>query len=518
MSRGYLYFTVFSAGLTALAVELSASRLLGSVFGVSNLVWATIIGLILVYLAAGYLVGGYWADRSPRPITLFSILAWAAFSISLVPFISRPILRLAADAFDQLQMGVLFGAFSAILILLVVPMTLLGMISPFALRLSLRDLNASGKTAGSLYAVSTLGSFIGTFLPPILMIPLLGTRMTFLSFSLYLVAVALIGLGISGERRRLLLLAWMPVVVLVLMVFSTQGSIKSSQGQIYETESAYNYIQVLEFNDFRLLRLNEGQGFHSIWHPTQLDYQGPWEQFLAAPFLNQAPYDPEDVQRLAIVGLAAGTTAHQASEVFGPIEIDGYEIDPEIIEVGRQYFGMNQPNLNAIEQDGRYGLVHSGKKYQVIALDAYRPPYIPWHLTTQEFFQEVKDHLTEDGVVVMNVGSDPDDRRLIEGLVGTLRTVFPSVFMMEVPETFNFILYATMQPTRIDNLYDNYLALSADASSHPLLLTSLKRMIENQRVVPFSQTVFTDDRAPVEWITNSMVLNYIFSGELEFLK
>jgi spermidine synthase len=342
--------------------------------------------------------------------------------------------------------------------------------------------------------------------------------MTFLSFSLYLVVVALIGLGISGERRRLLLLAWMPVAVVLLMVLSAQGSIKSSQGQIYETESAYNYIQVVEFNGFRLLRLNEGQGFHSIWHPTQLDYQGPWEQFLAAPFLNKAPYDTEDVQRLAIVGLAAGTTAHQASEVFGSIDIDGYEIDPEIIEVGRQYFGMNQPNLNPIEQDGRYGLAHSEKKYQVIALDAYRPPYIPWHLTTQEFFQEVRDHLTEDGVVVMNVGSDPDDRRLLEELTGTLQTVFPSVFMMEVPGTFNFILYATMQPTRIENLYDNYLALSADASIHPLLLTSLKRVIENQRAVPFSQSVFTDDLAPVEWITNSMVLNYIFSGELEILK
>jgi spermidine synthase len=518
MSKGYLYFTVFSAGLVALAVELSASRLVGSVFGVSNLVWATIIGLILVYLAAGYLLGGAWADRSPRPITMFSILAWAAFAIGWVPFIARPILRTAADAFDHLHLGVLFGSFCVILILLAIPVTLLGMISPFALRLALRDLNASGKTAGDLYAVSTLGSFIGTFLPPLLMIPLLGTRMTFLFFSLYLVGVALAGLGITGERRRFWQLSWMPVVIVVLMFTAAHGSIKASQGQIYETESAYNYIQVLEINGFRLLRLNEGQGFHSIWHSSQLDYQGPWEQFLVAPFFNPATSSTGSLQQMAIVGLAAGTTARQASEVFGPVEIDGFEIDPAIVQVGRQFFGMNQPNLNVIEQDGRFGLAHSDKEYQLIVLDAYRPPYIPWHLTTREFFQEVKDHLTDDGVVAMNVGSDPGDRRLIEGLAGTLRAVFPSVYMMEVPGTFNFILYATRQPTRIENLKENYLALAENPATHPLLLTAMQRTIAHQQAVPHSRVVFSDDHAPVEWITNSMVLNYIFSGNLEMDK
>lgn len=518
MNRPYLYFTVFVSGMTALAVELSASRLLGSVFGTSNLVWATIIGLILVYLAVGYLVGGYWADRSPSAKTLFSILAWAAFTVGMVPLIARPVLRLAADAFDELNMGFLFGSFAVVLVLFSIPVTLLGTVSPFAIRLSIDNLLTSGKTAGRLYAVSTLGSFIGAFLPPLVMIPLVGTTMTFLCFSLFLSLVALAGLWLANARRRLLSLAWIPAVLVIIMLLVTGQPIKNSTGQIYETESAYNYIQVLEFDGTRMLRLNEGQGIHSMWHPQRLDFAGPWEQFLAAPFFNPAPYDPQDIQRIAIIGLAAGTFVRQASEVLGTLPIDGFEIDPEIIQVGRRYFDMNQPNLTAIAEDGRWGLNHSQQHYSLIAMDAYRPPYIPWHLTTQEFFQEVRNHLTDDGVVAMNVGSDSADMSLIEGLIGTLQTVFPSVYLMEVPETFNFIIYASVQPTTIENLYQNYVHLAGREDVHPLLLASIQRVINNQRPLPESTQVFTDDLAPIEWITNRMVLNYILFDDMELVK
>ncbi len=514
LQKTYLYITVFSTGLTALAVELSASRLLGGVFGTSNLVWATIIGLILVYLAAGYLLGGYWADRSPHPQTMYSILAWAALTAGLVPFVARPVLRLAADAFDQLQVGILFGSFTAVLILFCVPVTLMGMISPFALRLAIGDVQTSGKVSGRLYSVSTLGSFIGTFLPPLVLIPLLGTTQTFLSFSLFLCIVALAGLWINGARKRALLLIWMPLLIVILMIQSAGQPIKASQGQIYETESAYNYIQVLEQDGYRLLRLNEGQGIHSIWHPTDLDYDGPWEQFLAAPFFNP-DFTPQDLRRVAIVGLAAGTLSRQASEVFRPVPIDGFEIDPEIIEVGREFFDMNQPNLNAIAQDGRWGIARSPQTYDLVAIDAYRPPYIPWHLTTREFFQEVAGRLSDQGVLAMNVGSDPGDPRLLDGLVATLQSVFPSVHMMEIPDTFNFMLYATKQPTHMEDLYANYVSLAARQDIHPLLLESLKRLIVNQVEPRRGGEVFTDDRSPVEWITNNMVLSYLFLNEEE---
>jgi predicted membrane-bound spermidine synthase len=512
----YLYFTVFVSGMTTLVIEFSASRLLGSVYGTSNLVWASIIGLILIYLTVGYYLGGRWADRSPHPKTFYTILIWGAFLSGLIPIASRPVLWLAADAFDQLQVGVLFGSFASVLILLSIPVTLLGTISPFAIRLAVVDSRHTGSIAGQIYAVSTLGSFIGTFLPVLVFIPLIGTARTFLLFSLILVFVALIGLWKYAGKNAALVYAWMPLI-LTLLVYVGNGPIKKTAGQIYETESAYNYIQVIEQGGYRLLRLNEGQGIHSVWHPTQLSYNGTWEQFLAAPFFNQPPYGLDEVKNMAIVGLAAGTTARQATAVFGAIPIDGFEIDPKIIQVGRIYFGMNEPNLKAMAVDGRWGLEHSPSQYSLIGIDAYRPPYIPFHLTTQEFFQIVRAHLTEDGVVAINVGRSPNDRRLIDGLAATLYTVFPSVYVMDLPESFNSIIYATVQPTDISNLTANYAQLVEQENVHPLLLEVLKKAIVNQQPVPQGGVVFTDDKAPIEWITNNMVLSFVLSGEVETL-
>jgi len=519
VNRPYLYFTVFIAGMTTLAIELTASRLLGSVFGTSNLVWASIIGLILIYLTVGYVLGGRWADRSPNPRTMFAILAWGAFTAGLVPVLARPVLLLAAEAFDELQVGVLFGSFSAVLVLFSLPVTLLGTISPFAIRLVIQDEGEAGRVSGRIYAISTLGSFIGTFLPVLVMIPLLGTTLTFLSFSGFLLLVAFGGLWIDSGWGGVLRWLWMPLVLAILGILWVNRPLKASQGQIYETESAYNYIQVLEEEDgTRYLRLNEGQGIHSVWHPDRLDFHGPWEQFLAGPFFNPPEYGPEHVESIAILGLAAGTISRQASVVFGPLPIEGFEIDPTIIQVGRAYFNMNQQNLQAIAQDGRLGLARSGRRYTLIAVDAYQPPYIPWHLTTREFFQLVAEHLTDEGVMVVNVGRAPGDRRLIDGLVGTIRTVFSSVYVMDVPDSFNSIIYATLRPTRIENLYQNLLYLMGRDDIHPLLIAAIQRTVVYQQPTPDSQVVFTDDRAPIEWITNNMVLNFLFFGELEMVR
>ena len=515
--KNYLYVTVFFAGMTTLALEFAASRLLGGVFGTSNLVWASIIGLILLYLTAGYFLGGRWADRSPHAETMYRILAWGAFLGGLVPLVSRPVLSLAANAFDQLQIGVLFGSFTAVLVLFSLPVTLLGTISPFAIRLAIRDPDEAGRVSGRIYAISTLGSFVGTFLSVLVFIPLIGTTWTFIVFSELLLLVALLGAGLSLGWRAAARLAWMPLLLIVLGGLYASRPIKATTGQIYESESAYNYIQVLEQDGFRSLRLNEGQGVHSMWHPTELDYHGPWEQFLAAPFFNPAPYEPDQVKSMAIVGLAAGTVARQATEVYGPIPIDGYEIDPQIIAVGRRFFAMDMPNLQAFAQDGRWGLENSSRRYTVVGVDAYRPPYIPWHMTTVEFFEIVRDHLTDDGVLVINVGRAPSDRRLIDGLVGTIRQVFPSVYVVDVPDSFNSMVYATFQPTRIQDFYQNLLHLYEQPEVHPLLLRSLERVVVNLQPAPETDVVYTDDRAPIEWITNDMVLDYVLFGDIDML-
>lgn len=193
LKKYYLHVTVFFSGMTALAVELSASRLLGNVFGSSNLVWASIIGLILIYLTAGYWLGGKIADKNPHHRYFYRILMWGSLTVGLVPMISRPILRVTANAFDQFQMPILAGAFVTVMVLFVIPVTLLGMVSPFALKLTLKDAQEVGRTAGRLSAISTLGAFIGTFLPVIILVPLIGTYRTFLFFSSLLMLVATIG-------------------------------------------------------------------------------------------------------------------------------------------------------------------------------------------------------------------------------------------------------------------------------------------------------------------------------------
>jgi spermidine synthase len=514
----YLYITVFFSGLACLAIEMAASRLLGSVFGSSNLVWAAIIGLILLYLTLGYFIGGKWADRSPHETTFYGILAWAGLAIGLVPLISRPVLRMSANAFDALEMGILFGSFVAVVLLFIIPVTLLGTASPFAIRLAIHDARKAGSVSGRIYALSTLGSFTGAFLPVLVLIPLIGTYRTFLVISSLLLVVAFIGLYRSGGWQKLLRYLWMPVVLALAAFFALRGTDRSTAGMVYETESAYNYIQVLEKDGYTYLRLNEGQGVHSIYHPTILNYYGPWEQLLVAPYFNAPPYTPEQVKRIAILGLAAGTAARDASLVYGGVPIDGYEIDGEIIKVARRYFDMNQSNLNVFVQDARVGLAASEEQYDIIMVDAYRPPYIPWHLTTQEFFSLVYEHLTPQGVLVINVGRAPDDRRVVNALATTLRSVFPSIHTADIPNSFNTMLFATRQATSADNFLANYELLVASQTAHPLLLESMQLTAANLQPAPETTVVFTDDKSQIEWLTNGLVLNYLFAGGMEDLK
>jgi spermidine synthase len=515
--KPYLLFTVFTSGMTTLAAELAASRLIGNVFGTSNIVWASIIGLILIYLTFGYSLGGKWADANPTPAAMYRVLAWGAFTLGLVPYVAGPVLRSAASAFDSLQVGILGASFVAVLVLFIVPITLLGTISPFAIRLSVQDTSHAGQTSGQIYAISTLGSFIGTFLPTLVTIPAIGTKNTFLLFSMILLLVALIGLARFANTREMFRLAWMPIALIIIAIISAGQSLKSSTGQIYETESAYNYIQVQQQNGFMLLRLNEGQGVHSIYRADTLQYNGPWDQFLVSPYF-YANRKPADVKRVAIIGLAAGTTARQMTAVYGNIPIDGYELDPKIVEIGQKYFGMTMPNLNIIIGDGRLNLERSEQQYDIIAVDAYRPPYIPPHMTTREFFEICASHLTDDGVLTLNSASVPGDRRLINGLATTMGTIFPSIYTVDIPGSLNTMIFATKQETKPEDFAMNLLTLSRDASVHPLLISTMQVTFSKLKPGYETTQVFTDDHAPIEWIVNDMVIRFILEGGTEYLQ
>jgi spermidine synthase len=503
----YLLLTAFVGGLTSLAVELAASSLMRAHFGTANLVWATIIGLILLFLTAGYLIGGRWADRAPRREVLFQIAAWASLLIGIVPFVAGAVLRATASGFLDYNVGLLAGSFLTVVILLSAPVTLLGCLSPFVIRLMTQDRDSSGRTAGLVYALSTAGSFIGAFLPDLILVPTIGTRNTFVLLSLLLGSVALVGLARSSPRRAAAYV-WMPVLILLLALLLRGQPVKATEGAIYEAESSYNYIQVIERNGCRYLLLNEGQGIHSVYCPGQLVTEGPWDFFLIAPFFNPPPHPPERVQRVALVGLAAGTMAHQYSEVYGPIPIDGVEIDPRIVDVGRKYFNMRQPNLSAVVADGRYFLSRSRARYSVVGIDAYRLPYIPPHLATVEFFEEVRDHLTDDGVVAVNVGRTADDYRLVDAIVATLLEVFPTAHVLDVTNSFNAVVVATVVPTSRENLAANLPILEGNQ----FLRTTALRAIDNLRPTKPGSVVFTDDRPSIELLTNLLLLNFALRG------
>ncbi len=503
MSNLFLKLLVFLCGFATLGIELAASRLLRPFFGDSILIWANIIGLILIYLTLGYYLGGRWADRDPRAATLYRAIAWAGFAIGLLPFIARPFLQLATPALEQFNAGLGFVSFGGALILFGVPVTLLGCVSPFAIRLSARDVLKTGTTAGTLYALSTLGSILGVFVTVFVLLGTLGTRGTFLAFSFALLIAAIIGIWRDAGRGRAARYALLLFVIAILAALDSSGVVKPSAGLIAETESPYNYIQVVKDGDWFLLTVNEGQAYQSAYRPDRTLTGGIWDLFLIAPYFSS----PDAPRNLLMIGLAAGTVARGYTDIYGAIPIDGVELDPAIIAAGRAYFAMNQPNLRAIADDGRNYLRRAGQ-YDVIALDAYRQPYIPFHLTTVEFFRETRAHLSPRGVVALNAARTKSDYRLADALAATMRQVFPSVYLVDHPNDANTLIVATNQPTTRADFRANLAQLR-----DPRLLTIAAQIASNTRVASQTAPIFTDDHAPVENLINDIILRFALGDQ-----
>ncbi len=502
--RTMLYAMVTIAGAAIMGVEMGASRLLAPFFGDSLPVWGLLIGLLLAYLAIGYGLGGRVADRHPHASVLYRIAAWSGFLVGLIPYVSRPILRFAASAFARYEAGAVLGSLLGVLALFAVPVALLGCVSPFAIRLSVESRNSSGGIAGSIYALSTLGSLAGTFGSVFWLIPTLGTRRTFFVLSISLLAAALVGLA-QVDRRRALPYLILLVVIVALHSLPAVG-IKPTQGLIHELESAYNYIQVLREGEALVLKLNEGEGIQSAYCPGQVLTGYVYDYFLLVPFFRSDPLSP--VTNLCLIGLAAGTTARQYSAVFGPIPIDGVEIDPAIVGVAREFFDLNLPNLRVIIEDGRYHLANSDQRYDVVAVDAYRPPYIPFQLTTEEFFTQVRDHLTQDGVVAVNVARTEMDYALVDAIAGTMRAVYPSVYVVDVLGNLNSIVVATKKHTDLGAIEEQLAALS-DPALRDVMLRASGRVWEFSKPMA---TVLSDDHAPVEQIVHAIAARYLFGG------
>src|SRR5665811_1769301 len=311
MSRPLLYLLILASGMTTMATEMSGSRLIAPYFGNSLFIWANLIGLILIYLTAGYYLGGRLADRRPEPLLLCWLTMVAAASIAVLPFVARPIMGLAIKGLETISAGAFLGSFAVTVLLFAVPVTILGMVPPFAIRLRMTGVESAGNVSGNLYAISTVGSIIGTFLPVLVLIPWIGTRDTMLLFAGFLAAVSAMGLGRG-------LWAGVPLVIMVGLAVP-QGAIKPDPYSIFETDSPYQYIQVVDKGGTKYLKLNEGWAVHSVYNPDRVLTGGYWDYFSIAPWFagETAP------EKVLVIGNAAGSIPRLLTAFYPDVKVDG---------------------------------------------------------------------------------------------------------------------------------------------------------------------------------------------------
>jgi spermidine synthase len=483
---------VFSAGAGSLATEIGAARLLAPYFGNSTIVWANVIGLVLASLALGYWLGGRLADRRPSPRLLGGLVLAAGLAVAAIPFVSTPFLDRAVEGIDELSVGAAVGSFFGVLLLFAPPVILLGMVAPFAIRLAVSDVASAGSVAGRLYAVSTVGSLVGTFASALLTIPLVGTQRTLLGSACLIVLSGALLLG----ARWLLVAAGVAALVAI-----PPGAVKAKAGLLYEHESRYQFIQVVQRDDARRLYLDEGIAVHSIWRPNTVLTGGVWDMFLTVPPLLGRP-----VESVAILGNAGGTTARAFGVFYPQARIDGVEIDPAVTKAGRRYLGLDDnPRLEVHTADARPFLRSREERYDLIFVDAYRPPYVPFYLATQEFFELARERLRPGGIIALNVAMVPGDERLVDGVGGTLATEFPVAAAWRALRFNQLVLGFTEPPSREE--------LERRLGAAPTRLRPLTRLLATglDPVEP-AEDPWTDDRSPVEWITDRMIVEYAAEG------
>jgi predicted membrane-bound spermidine synthase len=561
---------VLVEGMSLMAMEMSSARLVAPFFGASQAVWAVIIAVVMGSIALGSWLGGRAADRRPALGALVVLLALASAAVAVLPFVAAPVMRLSSGGIDQVEAAKVVGTFLATMALLVLPVTLLGMVPPWVLRLAVPDVARTGRTAGRMYAVSTTGALIGTFASVLWLIPAIGTRRTMLVF-----AGALAVLVATLAPRRAV--AFVPVLLVTALAFAPTGLIKPAHGLrvLDERESRYQFIQVLRDGpDRRLLQLNEGWAVHSIWNrdsaltggywdaflaiPSMLDRTGTWdapgvpERYRAIHVPNEAAYQdywgpcghgarredrPHDVppidrgpiscvtntatvygsdsqlaRHVLVIGNAAGTTARALGTFRCCMSVTRVELDPQVTAVSRRWFGAGGPVTAA---DGRPFLQRTHRRWDVIQVDAFRQPYIPFYLTTREFFEQVRGHLTKGGIVALNVGITPGDRRISDAIAATLRDVFPLVVRYRVAD-FNDIVVGVDDPNvTVEELRRRLESSDLARGDSPLDRAPQDRGLVSRvfsdfasnmvEVQPNADRVLTDDRAPVEWMTDRMI-------------
>ena len=522
-NKAFLYMTEFFSGMSVMAVELGASRLLAPYFSSSQIIYTIIIGTVMIAMALGNLYGGRSADRDPDPARLYRRMLIASIWIAAIPFAGRYIILLISGLLIlSSSTGFLTAAaFASCMALFVFPLFLLGTVTPSLVRYILENAGESGEVVGRLGAFNTIGSILGTFLPTFVTIPAFGTSASFVIFSGVLLLLSLayfLSAGGFGKRA-----AALTAVFVAVYLLSANASFAFWEDELlYEGDSVYNYLQVKEDDESVILSTNVLFGVQSIMMKDGGLTGMYYDYALAAPVMASAASDGEALDIL-ILGNGSGTFASQCSKYFPGSDIEGVEIDGKITELAYRYFDMPE-SVSTFEYDGRAFIQQSEKLYDVILVDAYQDITIPFQMSSREFFSLVNEHLKDGGVMVVNMNMHSDGEGSInEYLSDTICGVFGSVCTVDVPHMSNRELFALKSGNSTDPaelLKQGRAEFAGDASPEAEDVYSLCGDIsERLRPCVMSENAYllTDDKAPVELLGKKMI-DSLIDEELSYYR
>jgi len=507
----FLYLTEFFAGMSVMAIELGAQRLLAPYFSSSQIVWTIVIGTIMIAMALGNIYGGKKADKDPNPSKLYARLIIASIWIFLIPVLGKYIIAgISAILILVVNSGLLvIASVLSCLILFIYPLFLLGTTTPCLVKYATKSLDESGKTVGLMNAFNTIGSIIGTFLPTFVTIPLIGTNLTFLIFGVILLAIAMIYFISLKTFQVKMVFGFLALLVGIIFGAKTNFAFWEANST-YEGESTYNYLRVYEDESKIYLSTNVLFGVQSIYNKDQKLSYGYYYDYDLAALLMLDNLDDLDV---LILGNGSGTYATEIKRYFPQARITGVEIDGKITDLAYEYFNLSE-DIKVYTYDGRAFLNVINDKYDLIMVDAYQDITIPFQMSSLEFFNLVKDHLKENGVMVVNLNMRQDTEKNINYyLCDTIANAFDTIFTIDIKGATNRELFASNNKNMISN-YENHIL--------ELENTDLKTYLNNRVSNKFEEyqkgdLLLTDDRAPVELLGISAV-DSIIVEEVSFYK
>lgn len=508
----YLYMTEFFAGMSVMAVELGASRLLAPYFSSSQIVWTIIIGTIMIAMALGNIMGGRWADKNPNPDKLYGRIIIAAIWIALIPVVGKYIILgiSALLVFTVSTNFLVIAAFAACMVIFVFPLFLLGTVTPSLVKYTVDSLDDSGKVVGYLNASNTIGSIIGTFVPTFISIPAVGTSITFLIFAGILMALSIVYF-ISGKTKSVK--AVVGVIILIFAcIFGHGNSFAFWQNNLtYEGESIYNYLQVYEDDSKVVLSTNVLFGVQSVYRKEKTLTGMYYDYAMAAPYM--AGVKEKDELNILILGMGTGTYATQCSRYFDNIAVEGVEIDQSITDLAHEYFELPE-DVKVTTYDGRAFLQDSeDSKYDVIMVDAYQDITIPFQMSSVEFFTLVRDHLNKDGVMVVNMNMKTDTEGGINDyLADTISNVFSEVYTVDVKNNTNRELFASDNSDIL-----NQLSAGVNMEEDADFKAMMEKVQENIVKYEAGNLILTDDKAPVE-LLSMKAIDALIKDEVDYYK